>query len=174
MNLNDIKLPASLVASLYHHTLVEGPEQLQKEPTRIAVPAEKNPEPEWKYKGGNRKNILVILDYRNDTYLPENETNFFSGILTACKLDLQDVAIINMNNHPDATYKELMNYFKSKTLLLFGVEPASIGLPLSFPHFQVQSFANATFLFAPVLKELEDDKLLKSKFWVCLRKVFGI
>jgi hypothetical protein len=124
--------------------------------------------------GENRKNILIVVNHNNVVYLPDDELNFLTGILGACKLSIGDVAIVNLNNHSGASYKELINYFKSKNIFLFGVEPATFGLPMSFPHFQLQSFGNNSFLFSPVLKDLENDKLLKSKLWVCLKRVFGI
>ena len=70
--------------------------------------------------------------------------------------------------------RNLLTFFKSKIVLLFAVEPASFGLPMSFPHFQIQPFAGNSFLFSPSLKELENDKMLKSKLWVCLKRLFNL
>jgi len=47
-------------------------------------------------------------------------------------------------------------------------------MPLSFPEFQVQAFNNCIFLHTPVLEVLETDKVLKSKLWVCLKRMFGV
>jgi hypothetical protein len=87
---------------------------------------------------------------------------------------LADVAVVNLNNQPKSSYKELVAFFKSRIVLLFAVEPASFGLPMSFPHFQIQPFAGNSFLFSPSLKELENDKVLKSKLWVCLKRLFNL
>jgi hypothetical protein len=64
--------------------------------------------------------------------------------------------------------------FSSKIIFLFGIDPVSFGLPVNFPQFQLQPFASATFLFSPPLDELRKDELLKSKLWVCLRRLFAI
>jgi len=45
---------------------------------------------------------------------------------------------------------------------------------MNFPHFQQQKFTGITFLFSPSLNELENDKLLKSKLWICLKQIFNI
>ena len=167
MSLNNIQLPASAIADLYHFSLIEINE--------IPVKTETIIEPrEDKYLGENKKNIFVMVDYKDAAYLPDAELSFLTNMLTACKLSLADVAIVNRNNHKEKTYKEYLSNFKSRIVFLFGVEPASFGLPVSFPHFQIQPFANATFLFAPALEECNKDALLKSKLWVCLRRLFVI
>jgi hypothetical protein len=179
MDLNHINLPAFIIADLYHSSIIDIGETSEK-PKPGEIFTEKNPTLAraetivWKYLGENRKNILIIINHNDVVHLPDDELNFLTDILGACKLSIGDVAIVNLNNHPGVSYKELTNHFKSKNVFLFGVEPEIFGLPMSFPHFQLQSFANNSFLFSPFLKELENDKLLKSKLWVCLKRIFGI
>jgi hypothetical protein len=169
MDLNHLELPASLVADLYKSSLIETdqlPAKLQPEKIETGTG--------WKYLGNNGKNILILVKYDNSVHLPDEQLSFLINMLSACKIGVADVAIMNLNNHPEASYKELLDHFKSKIVFLYGVEPAVIGLPISFPHFQVQSFSNCTFLFTPGLEELDKDKVLKSKLWVCLRRIFAV
>ena len=179
MDLNHIELSPGMVVELYRSSLIENDEKIKKiiaSPeikTSIPVNPDSN-QNSWKWLGENRKNILIIVNYPDAVHLPDQGMTFLTGVLAACKLSLADVAILNLYQQKNASYKELLDQFRSKTILLFGVEPADFGLPISFPHFQVQSFINSTFLFAPVLSELEVDKLLKSKLWVCLRRIFSI
>lgn len=170
MNINEIQLPAKLVADLYRSSLVETngnhpSAEENKETTSVTG---------WKWLGDNRKNILVIVQQTDAVHLPDKELDFLTTMLSACKLGLADVAIVNRKNHPEASYRELAGFFKSKIVLLFDVEPAAFGLPMNFPHYQLQAFANATFLFSPSLSELENDKLQKSKLWVCLKRLFNL
>lgn len=177
MDLNHIELPASVMVNLYRASLVQPDENPAKvQPVSAALEKEPvgNLPQEWKWLGRNRKNILMIVDYSDADHLPERELSFLRGVLNACKLNIDDVAVINRYHHPATPYKDLLGYFKCNPVFLFGVEPASLGLPISFPHFQLQAFANCSFLFTPTLKEMEEDKVLKSKLWVCLRRVFGI
>jgi len=168
MSLNTIQLPASAIADLYHLSLIETDEIAVKTGTTVIASGDD------KYLGENKKNILVIVDYTAVLFLPDEELSFLTNMLTACKLSLADVVIVNMNKYKEKNYKELISNFKSRIVFLFGIEPASFGLPVSFPHFQIQPFTNATFLFTPSLKECENDALLKSKLWVCLRRIFAI
>jgi hypothetical protein len=174
MNLNHIQLPASVVADLYRNSLIETD---QNSPDEAVVFALKKPDKssnKWKYLGENKKNILIAVNYGNAVYLPDEELSFLTNMLNACKLGLADVAIVNRNNYEDINYKEMMAQFASRIIFLFGIDPVSFGLPVSFPHFQLQPFAGATFLFTPSLQECNNDALLKSKLWVCLRRLFSI
>ena len=181
MDLNHIELPAFVIADLYHSSLVEDNSTSLKNPVVAEVIKEKilpvspaDPGSTWKSLGSNQKNILIIINNKEAVHLPDNELTFLTGILGACKLSLADVAIVNCNNHPEVSYKELTSSFKSKIVLLFDMEPASFGLPMSFPHYQIQAFAGNSFLYSPSLKELENDKLEKSKLWVCLKRLFNL
>ena len=128
---------------------------------------------EWKYLGDYKKGILIIVRYNNEPYLPDQQLNFITSVLNACKLNLGDVAILN-TAHGLFSHKDLQEKFKSRFAILFGLTPEEFEMPLSFPEFQVQAFNNCTFLHTPVLEALEADKVLKSKLWVCLKKMFGV
>ena len=174
MDLNHIDLPAFVVAELYHSSLIETNDSPAKVQPDAAGNSKKQSTPEWKWLGDNKKNILVVVEYPGVLHLPEPELDFLTGILAACKLTIDDVAIVNMDNHSGASYKEYISFFKTRTIFLFAVDPVRFGLPMSFPHFQLQSFSNNSFLFVPSLHELKQDKVLKSKLWVCLRRMFGL
>jgi hypothetical protein len=179
MSLNNITLNPFLAASLYRSTLIENDsnEPIVKIPS--AVPVETSTEKAgpatekaWKYLGDNKKNILLVVTHPGITHLPDDDLGFVTAILSACKLDMGDVAIVNMNNYPGYGYKEFAKYFGSRNVLLFGISPAEFDLPVDFPEFQVQSVNNTTFLYSPPLEERNNDKLFKSKLWVCLQKMF--
>jgi hypothetical protein len=194
MSLNDISLSPFVAASLYrssliandsNETIVKAPSpetKPKKEPAKqkdseevIIEPAKADPTlPGWKHLGNNHKNILIVVNHSDVTHLPDEELGFLTSILSACKLDLGDVAIVNMNNYSEHNYKDFLDHFKSKTVLLFGYGPISFGLPVDFPHFQVQALNNCTFLSSPPLSERNTDSLFKSKLWVSLKRIFGL
>jgi len=169
MDLNHIELSPALVADLFQSSLIETDEQ-----TVVSTKTSVVEQPLIKWLGENKKKVLLIFNYTEAVYLPDEDLNFLTGILGACKLSIADVAIVNLNKYPGITYKELLEQLKSRTVFLFGVEPTALGLPMSFPQFQIQAFANCTFLFASTLTQLEADKTLKSKLWVCLKRIFII
>lgn len=179
MDLNHIKLPATVINELYKTVLVESVQNtgMKEAPAPAVKPVITSTEattPEWKSLGSNEKNILIVVSNSDAVYLPDNDLNFLTGVLGACKLSLADVAVVNRFHYPEAGYKELIAYFKSRVILLLGVEPAAMGLPINFPHYQLQAFQNNTFLFTPPLEEIEKDKLEKSKLWVSLKRLFNV
>lgn len=181
MGLNNIDLPGFVVADLYKTLQIENniktsPEKdsdTDKIKTEKQILTDHNVQ-DWKFLGNNLKNITIITNQKEAVHLPDNELAFLTGILGACKLTLADVAIVNINSNPILSYKDILARLESKIVLLFGVEPIEFGLPISFPYFQLQPFSNVSFLYSPTLIDLEDDKVLKSKLWVCLRRIFGI
>ena len=173
MDLNNLNLSPALLAALYPSSLVED----EAAPAIVAA-APDSPQPSatpaWKSLGNNQQQILITVSYSGTTYLPDAALNLLTSMLTACKLSLGDVAIVNLQHYDNISGKEIISHFKSKRVLLFGMDPISFGLPVSFPTFQVQTVANTTYLYSPALDDIIDDKLAKSKLWVCLQRIFSI
>ena len=72
----------------------------------------------WKWLGENKKNILSLLVRHKDAvHIPDNELQFLTGMLSACQLSLADVAIVNLENYPDANYKPVIEQFQSRIAL---------------------------------------------------------
>lgn len=134
------------------------------------------PEPAaYKTLGNNKKQISIVVNSPNDVFVPEADLQFLTKMLGACKLNMADVAIVNHATAP-VTIDKLKVQLQPKSLLLFGVEPADIQLPISFPSFKEQPYAGTTYLLTPSLgalnQETEDAKLLKRKLWDCLKRMF--
>lgn len=167
MDLNDLQLSNWQLTDFYKNSLVELSNIEVNEPETVKS------EKDWKYLGDNNRNILIMVDYKEAVYLPDDHLVFLSSILSACKIGLDDVVILNLKGHNNVNYKELISYFNSTIAFLFAVEPEVLGLPIQFPPFQVQLFNKCTYLLSPSLEELKADKILKSKLWLCLQRIFS-
>ena len=161
MSLNKIHLSVQLIANLYPASLIERPTPADNSET-------------IKFLGNNKQNILVLVSKEKIAFLEDNELDFLSSILVACKLSLADVAIVNVKTLGVTNYRSLINQLKSKTLLMFDVASDVIDLPFNYPDFQVQQFDQCAYLSAPDLKSIERDKILKTQLWNCLKKILGI
>jgi hypothetical protein len=108
-------------------------------------------------------------------FVPESDLQFLTKMLSACKLNLADVAIVN-HATSEVAIDQLKEQLRPLHVLLFGVEPTTIRLPISFPAFKEQAYAGTTYLFAPGLAQLnqetEEAKLTKRKLWDCLKRMF--
>lgn len=180
---------------------IETPEFKKPEPAKSQKPAEEavtvnHPEPSKtpksaepikaeqstptttiKFLGGNKKRIAFIVNCATDVFLPDNHLDWLGKMLDACKLNLGDVAIANIANN-QFTITDIKNELLSTSVILLGTEPFAIQLPLNFPHFNLQSYDGITFLYTPSPDQLNqpthEAKLLKSKLWVSLQKLFKL
>jgi hypothetical protein len=166
----------------------KAPEPVKK--PEIIVPKAQEPEPikqpetiqpkaqatvSYKTLGNNKQQIAIVVNFANEVFLPESDLQFLTKMLSACKLNMADVAIVNHAAVPVAI-EPLKQQLQPKYVLLFGVEPGTIQLPISFPAFKEQAYAGSTYLFTPLLNELnqenEEAKLMKRKLWDCLKRMF--
>ena len=184
MALNDIRLTSTLLVEIYRDSLVEINDQSHVNPVQSSTSQRQTPRENnsttnrsavaWKHLGEFKKRILLVVRYTGITYMPDEPLNFLTSMLGACKLSLTDVAIVNIADLPSIQYSDLREKFNSAVIMLFGVAPSELEMPVNFPEFQIQPLNNCTFLYTPVLEKLESDKVLKSKLWVCLRRIFDL
>ena len=177
MKLSDIKLDQSVIQDLYKKNLVEpvlaGSPKLQVDDIDRPDSA-KRMKAENKVAEVKQKNIVAIVNTPDGNNLPDEELMLLTNMLAACKLSLGDIDLINLHQQSRPVYKELLSKLSNGIVLLFGPPPSTLDLPVDFPYFQVQSFNNCTFLYTPSLGEIKDDKVLKSKLWICLRRIFNL
>jgi hypothetical protein len=168
MSLNNIQLTAGAIQDLYKKSLVlsdKMPEAKVEKPS-TTVPLN--------ILGNNQQKILILVADDEALYLPDDQLNFLMGILTACKLTMQDVAILNTTKNTAISYTNLATMLQPSTVILFGVETSIISLPLQFPAYQIQAYNNQTYLNAPPLALLQNDKAEKTKLWLCLKQLFSL
>lgn len=177
MGLSDLSLPGSVIADLYKQSLVQAGATSQPvvaPETSIKTNEAGN---NYKFLGNNQQRIAIMVAFENETWLPDQHLQFLTKMLEACKLNLGDVAIVN-HAKKEVDIERLREQLRPANVLLFGVEPVTIKLPMNFPQFKEQAFAGTTYLYTPPLEQLNQDneegKLLKSKLWVCLRKLFKV
>jgi hypothetical protein len=165
MSLKNVKLPEILIANLYTAPLVD---------LQDTTEASASTETGLKFLGSNQKQITILVNVNDATYLSDRSFAFLTGVLNACKLNMADVAVINIHQSENRYYLDINNMTRPKIKLLFGVSPGEIGLPIHFPHFQVQPYNNVVYLCAPGLTSIEEDKLLKAQLWTCLKSIFQL
>ena len=151
------KLPNALIAALYKNSLVYT-ETIENTNQEVSNPISKE--------------ILFIAKCERKK-LDEQQSNFLSAIIKACKLKDNDFNIITNVDGLFGDYTELASRFSAKKIILFGVGPVEIKLPMHFPPYQLQSFEKTTYLSSPSLEELEADKAQKLNLWHCLQKLFS-
>jgi hypothetical protein len=167
MSLNQINFSAKELADLFKSTLVDSGNSTSSIPEKISNHG-------FRYLGENKKKVLAVVNYPDVIYLPDPQLNFLTNLAEACKLSLGDLAILNFHTYTGSDFAGISEELKPEVVILFGVSPQEFGLPLLFPQFQVQKHNGCQFLYLPSLEESEPDKIIKSKIWVCLKKIFNL
>lgn len=158
-----IKLPISIISDLFRNCLVD---------LNIPGPSSDKPAIAITETLAGTPVDTVVVSHSEGKSLPPQQLDFLNNIMKACKLEQSDYAIIANHQKGLPDYKATFSQFKQKQLILFGIDPSAIGLPINFPHFQVQSFQQVRYLAAPKLDVIEADKALKIQLWQCLKQLF--
>ena len=166
MSLDNIILPPLVLQQLFTQTLIEA----KNNPTVDSKSTEKP----FLTLGNNHKKVLILVESEETLYLPDNQLNFLLGILAACNLTMEDVAILNIKKNPSVNYQLISTELQSEKVFLFGVQPDQIELPVKFPTYQIQNYNNQVYLVAPPLSQFQDNKAEKTKLWICLQQIFNI
>lgn len=124
--------------------------------------------------GGNGKKVLILVDQPCENVLPQAELGFLMNILKACRMEEPDVLIANLHGTDDRNYDSLVARWKPSSVILFGLAPSDISLPLAFPPCRVQRHGQVQYLYATDLKTLGSDDAGKRALWAALRSLFGI
>lgn len=166
MSLRQIKLAPQTICDMYKGALYLA-ENTEKEPAAASAPV-------IKFLGSNKQSITILVNEAEVPYLSEKPFNFLAGILSACKLSMADVALLNVQNLPEKHYQIIESATRPQRIILFGVSCNEIGLPLQFPHFQIHKYNNISYLSAPALPDIEPDKTVKAQLWGCLKSLFQL
>lgn len=182
----DIQLPGFVVAELYKDTLVIIPEtknitdaveNLVKD-TKINI--EKTGVSLLKKKfwlGDNQKQVAIFVEDPENVFLDDNSLQFLTNILSACKLNLSDVALINIAN-TQQPFSEITNHLNSKYAILFGSDKTKISLKENVELFVNTQINHVEAIAAPplinMMLQTTDAKALKARLWNGLKTMFGL
>lgn len=167
-----------MLAQLYSQFLVaeknvESPKK-SKPSSQPTAPKPLAKEKTIKFLGNNAKQVLIIVNYKDAVHLPDEQLDFLTQLLKACKLSLDDVAIANIYHYSDSEKTAIVQQLNSTFVILFDAAAEDFGFPFKLPDYQVQKFSDLTVLQAPALHLLQHDKTAKTKLWGSLKKMFNL
>ncbi len=116
------------------------------------------------YLGENNKYFLLLINDPTHKSMAPKELEALQSILSAKKMELKDVALVNMNNYPSATFSQLKAYFACNRVVLFGIAPQQLQIPAVASN-QIGEHDGvkllATFGFSEMMSNLDKKKA----FW---------
>ena len=166
MSLDKFQLPPLLIPQLYRDSLVvlDG-----KQPNNESLKAEK-----IIFLGGCRKNILILVKDSTALHLNDKEIEFLAGILSACKLSMADVALVNTFLWTEDDFSSYSTKLNPRVIILFDVDAKKIALPIQLENYKIETKNKTEHLAAPSLKYIAENKEEKKKLWECLKTIFSI
>lgn len=184
------QLPDFVLAQLYPTSLVIVETEVAKSESALNISStltDELPEPKqqfslkdrpenW-YLGKNAKKITILVNESDAAFLNDANLDFLTKILGACKLNMGDVAVVNIARYL-SLYPEIKKELAPSICIFFGVKTNEIQLPFIIPDYQIQQHDQCKFLAAPVFAKFTTDnpeaKLEKSKLWASLKTLFNI
>jgi hypothetical protein len=187
MSTQKIILPDFVIANLYGNNLVVESAIVSSEKIIEKTASSKVPKAEQKkvitevnkkwYLGNNGKQITIIVKELDAAYINDQHLQFLSNILTACKLNLGDIALVNLANTP-LLFTEIEQKNQPKFLILFDISPNELVIPLAIQPYDVVVYNNCQMLLAPALSAMDGDSIAakteKGKLWMSLKKMFQL
>lgn len=163
MSLDNIQLSYETCAILFNHNLIEDPTSNPKVDSSQKIEIESF--------GENHSHVLFVVNNNTHKFLPDDEMELLTKLVSACKLSLADIALVNFSSNK-YNYQLFNDQFHPKKILIFGVKNTELELPFDIPYFQVQTFQQQSYLTAPPLKEFLNNTALKKELWRTLQNLF--
>ncbi len=163
MSLDNIQLSNEICVILYSRNLIKDFESNHGINSKKKIKIES--------LGENQRNVLFIVNDSTHKFLPDEEMELLTRLVSACQLSLADIALVNFHSNK-YNYQQYNDQFQPKKILIFGVKNANLELPFDIPHFQVQQFQQQFYLTAPSLNALLNNTALKKELWASLQKLF--
>lgn len=123
---------------------------------------------------GGTQYPLVIVFNKKEKELTSNEHALLSNILKACKVNMAQVMLINIQYDPINKLKLIQQVYQPKYLIGFGVSRAMLGITISAKPYTNIQFLHCNMLFAHSLALIESDKQKKMLLWQCLQQLFQL
>ena len=177
MGINHLRLSSELIAALYPESLVAGNEPISAKENVMTPKLVADKTPVYPFLGENNRSICFLANYPAEDFLPAEQLGFLNKMLAACKLNLNDIALLNIA-HVAFDLAELRVQLQPRIIFLWGITPKSVGLKPSLPDFTISTFDGISII--PVLSpdlmsgnHMEGTEL-KQRLWSCLKKLFTL
>jgi hypothetical protein len=168
MDLNGLQFTQEQLAELYTDALVVTDGGMPSTSSKkTSAPAK----PGINFKGQNKKGVLWLVHEPAHTFLDDDDFEFLSQIVGACKMNMDDIALVNLA-HVEQSVTEVVEALKPSIVLLCGIEYQQ--LPFKLDEYILYPHANRNYFLADRLQDLRNDKAKKSKLWLALKAMFSL
>ncbi|WP_293788262.1 hypothetical protein [uncultured Pedobacter sp.] len=132
--------------------------------------AESVPEKTFKFLGGNKKSVLILVNDSEHEVSTEQGRELLRKIVKAVDLGTPDFALLNYSNYKGTDFVELHRFFKPAIMLSFGVAFADLRLNFTWQN-EIIVHETTRIIYAPHLHHLDSDLNAKKILWGHLQKI---
>ncbi|MEH3111920.1 hypothetical protein [Pedobacter terrae] len=132
--------------------------------------AESAPEKTFKFLGGNKKSVLILVNDGAHEVSTEQGRELLRKIVKAVDLGTPDFALLNYSNYKGTDFVELHRFFKPAIMLSFGVEFVDLRLNFTWQN-EIIVHETTRIIYAPHLHHLDSDLNAKKILWGHLQKI---
>lgn len=125
---------------------------------------EPSEQPVFNYLGENNKYFLLLVNQPGKVILNARDLESLTSILNAKKLEVRDVAIMNLSSYSAISFEMLKTFFVNTRLVLFGITTESLQLPV-MPANKITTYEGVKILPTFSFEEMTADPSLKRIFW---------
>lgn len=180
MSLENVQFDPYFLARIYQNQAIIPGEKPAAPAVTAAAPAAPKvaeapaaPLPPVKFLGDNQKKFVLLINNANEVYLDDARFHLLTNILNACKLGMQDVALVNLHAYPEATFPALQQAVPMQYCIFFGVDPATLAVQ-GVQQYQVSQAGHTSLLYSHDLAVIAEDKVMKGRLWNSLKQLLGI
>ena len=131
-------------------------------------PVEESHLVEFAYLGENNRYFLVLVDDSTHKELNSLHKEMLLKIMSAKGLELRDLAIVNLNQYPLASFTDLKQFFSCNRMALFGIDPQRIALPALKTNLP-EKYLDVSILASFSLDEMSGSNDKKKLFWAVMK-----
>ncbi len=125
------------------------------------------------YYGGYQHGVLVLVNRPSSNSLIPKDRLVLENILKAVNLSFSDVAIVNISQKADLTSQRILEDFKPKQILGFGLPDDFLNDPPK-PYTLANLADGCTIVISDPLSTIAAQKNLKVKLWQGLKHLFSL
>jgi hypothetical protein len=170
-------IPNSLLSPIAQAATMHVQNETDKDANNNATNEPINELCQIKYLGEHLKQVTIIVKDELAVYLNENDLTLLSSILSACKLTLADIALINVAQQKLSLH-EILNVLPSKLVMIFDVSSTTLKIKLPTTLYKSIQLGDTYLLFSNSLSLMQGGdqsaKLEKGKLWAILKSLFQL
>lgn len=136
-------------------------------PVQEQAPAAK----QWVFKGSNRKKVLVVVDQQGHEHISPDDEAFLGKIMNAVRHELQDLAILNLQQNAGLTLADMIG-FDAEKYLIFGIRSGTVSQEEHPPYEIVSVEKSKQLINCSSLGVIAGDASQKKLLWAALQKMF--